>query len=36
MGGRIPQDPATSHIPDSLDEVMVGTATAAEIGWATR
>jgi hypothetical protein len=33
MGGRIPLTPTNARIPDSLDEVLVGPATAAEIGW---
>jgi hypothetical protein len=33
MGGRIPLGPGKSAIPVSLDQVVVGPATAAEIGW---
>jgi hypothetical protein len=33
MGGRIPLGPAELVIPKSLDQVVVGTTTAAEIGW---
>jgi hypothetical protein len=33
MGGRIPLSPGRSEIPVSLDQVVVGPATAAEIGW---
>ena len=33
MGGRIPLTPARAEIPESLDQVRVGPATAAEIGW---
>jgi hypothetical protein len=33
MGGRIPLDAARAEIPDSLAEVVVGPATAVEIGW---
>lgn len=33
MGGRIPLTPTNARIPDSLEEVLVGPATAAEIGW---
>lgn len=33
MGGRIPLTPTSSEIPRSLDEVMVGPATALEIRW---
>jgi len=34
MGGRIPLAPGRAEIPVSLDDVVVGSATAAEIGWA--
>jgi len=33
MGGRIPVGPREAVIPDSLREVVVGPATALEIGW---
>ncbi len=33
MGGRIPVSAAQSRIPRSLDEVVIGTATAREIRW---
>lgn len=33
MGGRIPRSPSESDIPNSLDEVLIGPLTAAEIGW---
>jgi hypothetical protein len=33
MGGRIPLSAGTAEIPVSLDQVVVGSATAAEIGW---
>ena len=33
MAGRYPIDTRTSEIPDTLDEVLVGAATALEIGW---
>jgi hypothetical protein len=33
MGGRVPVSPADARIPDSLDEVLIGTATALEIRW---
>ncbi|MGQ0586906.1 MAG: hypothetical protein ACT4PK_06865 [Gammaproteobacteria bacterium] len=33
MGGRIPLAPGRAAIPQSLDDVVVGPATAAEIGW---
>jgi len=33
MGGRIPLSPGRAEIPHSLDDVVVGPATAAEIGW---
>jgi len=33
MAGRIPLTPGSSRIPRDLDEVVVGYATAAEIGW---
>jgi hypothetical protein len=34
MGGRIPISAAQAEVPGSLRQVMVGPATAAEIGWA--
>jgi hypothetical protein len=33
MGGRIPLSPKEAAIPDSLEAVVVGPATAFEIGW---
>lgn len=33
MAGRIPRSPALADIPDSLDQTVIGTATAAEIRW---
>ena len=33
MGGRIPIQPTESRIPKSLNSVVVGIATAKEIGW---
>ena len=33
MAGRIPIDAATAEIPDSLRQVVIGPATAREIGW---
>jgi hypothetical protein len=33
MGGRIALSPATSEIPASLDDVLIGDLTAREIGW---
>lgn len=33
MGGRIPITEASAEIPDSLGQVLIGPATAAEIGW---
>jgi hypothetical protein len=33
MGGRVPLSPAEARIPDSLDEVLIGAATALEIRW---
>lgn len=33
MGGRVPVSPAEARIPDSLDEVLIGAATALEIRW---
>ena len=36
MGGRIPRSTTQADIPDSLDEVLIGPRTAAEIGWTRR
>jgi hypothetical protein len=33
MGGRLPVSPTVSKMPDSLSDVLVGEATALEIGW---
>jgi hypothetical protein len=33
MGGRIPVSQDEAHIPESLDQVLVGAATAREINW---
>jgi hypothetical protein len=33
MGGRIPLGPREAAVPSSLHEVVIGPATAAEIGW---
>jgi hypothetical protein len=33
MGGRIPLSETRAEIPESLDETLIGAATAAEIGW---
>lgn len=33
MGGRIPVAPGEASIPESLEQVIVGPATAEEIGW---
>lgn len=33
MGGRIPRSATEADIPDSLDAVLIGPLTAAEIGW---
>lgn len=33
MGGRIPVGPYEAQVPDSLRQVMIGPATALEIGW---
>lgn len=35
MGGRIPLSEGRAEIPDSLDQTLIGVATAGEIGWAT-
>lgn len=34
MAGRIPTAPDRAEIPESLDQTLIGAATAAEIGWA--
>jgi hypothetical protein len=36
MAGRIPDSPTESRTPESLDQILVGPLTAAEIGWRTR
>lgn len=36
MGGRIPISATQASIPESLDAVVIGPATAAEIGWIKR
>lgn len=36
MGGRIPLSPTESEIPRSLRQVLIGPATALEIGWQKR
>jgi hypothetical protein len=33
MAGRIPLDAQHAEIPDSLRKVLIGPATAREIGW---
>jgi hypothetical protein len=33
MGGRIPRSATEAHIPQSLDQVLIGPLTATEIGW---
>jgi hypothetical protein len=33
MGGRIPIDAHHAEVPGSLSDVIVGAATATEIGW---
>jgi hypothetical protein len=33
MGGRIPISPGEANIPDSLEQVLIGEATAIEIRW---
>jgi hypothetical protein len=33
MGGRIPLSASKAQIPDSLQQVLIGSVTAAEIGW---
>ncbi len=33
MGGRVPMSRADARIPDGLDEVLIGAATALEIRW---
>lgn len=36
MGGRIPRSPVEATIPESLDQVLIGPATATEIRWLPR
>lgn len=36
MGGRIPISESRAEIPSSLDRTLIGSATAAEIGWTRR
>lgn len=36
MGGRIPVSDSRADIPESLDRVLIGAATATEIGWVKR
>jgi len=36
MAGRIPLDDRHAEMPRDLDEVVIGAATALEIGWQTR
>jgi hypothetical protein len=36
MGGRIPRSASAAEIPESLQQVVVGSATAREIGWRER
>lgn len=36
MGGRIPKSDTTAEIPTSLDQVLIGATTAAEIRWTGR
>lgn len=36
MGGRIPASPSESNIPESLRQVIIGPATALEIGWSKK
>jgi hypothetical protein len=33
MAGRIPLDTREARMPTSLEEVLIGTRTAQEIGW---
>jgi hypothetical protein len=33
MAGRIPLDAHQARMPTSLEEVVIGTRTAQEIGW---
>ena len=33
MGGRVPLDVNKARIPESLQEVVIGPASATEIGW---
>ena len=36
MAGRIPVSDSQAEVPDGLDRVLIGSATAAEIGWAAK
>jgi hypothetical protein len=36
MGGRIPVSEIRADIPVTLDQTLIGAATAAEIGWAKK
>ncbi len=36
MGGRIPVTDSRAEIPETLDQTVIGAATAAEIGWGAR
>jgi hypothetical protein len=36
MGGRIPVSAQESEMPESLQQVLIGPATALEIGWTHR
>ena len=36
MAGRMPLGPTRAQMPDDLDQVLVGAASAREIGWRTR
>jgi hypothetical protein len=36
MAGRVPDSPTAAHTPESLSDVVIGPATAAEIGWTKR
>jgi hypothetical protein len=36
MGGRIPVSETQAEIPESLDNTLIGAATAAEIGWTAK
>jgi hypothetical protein len=35
MGGRVPRSPREAEIPRDLSQVVIGPATALEIGWTT-